>query len=208
MSQEGERRPLLGDHGYQQGNNTRRKLSVKHRTIAACLAVLVTVILERIAFYGLIGNFVMFLGLSPLSWNSYNSILALFIFTGLSYMTALFGGWIADTCLGKYKTIVLFLLVYTGGYVCMPLLHPFPHDSNDDTVPHWCGTHNHTPTNSTLTFVTSTKKSEPWADVTNNNPTSPSQENCAWLVYIAIAIIAIGNGSVKANIAPFGADQV
>ena len=32
----------------------------------------------------------------------------------------------------------------------------------------------------------------------------PFDERCAWLIYIALTVIAIGTGFVKANIAPFG----
>ena len=203
--EEEERRPLLGNGCRQDQNGNARagmKLSIRNRTILACLAILITVIFERIAFYALIGNLVMFLNQDPLKWTSYNAVTALFIFTGLSYMTAIFGGWIADTCLGKFKTIVLFLLVYIGGFVCMPLLHPYPTESdNPHITPRWCGSAPNASSGVTPSTV-------PWVPIAGDDPRSPYQENCAWLVCVALIIIAIGNGSVKANIAPFGADQV
>ncbi len=37
---------------------------------------------------------------------------------------------------------------------------------------------------------------------------SMSGETCSWAIYLALCTMALGIGSVKANIAPFGADQV
>ena len=43
----------------------------------------------------------------------------------------------------------------------------------------------------------------PWYDVD-----SADSETCSWAVYLALGIMGLGTGAVKANIAPFGADQV
>ena len=68
----------------------------------------------------------MFLNNDPLHWTTMNATNALFIFTAISYMTSLFGGWLADTFLGKFPTLVLFFIVYIGGYAFMPLFYPYP----------------------------------------------------------------------------------
>ncbi|ELU04156.1 hypothetical protein CAPTEDRAFT_167732 [Capitella teleta] len=177
------------------------RISVHSRTIAACTMILGSVIFERIAFYSIVSNLVMFLNQDPLHWMSYNAVMALFVFTGLSYMTALFGGWIADSILGKFKTIVLFFFVYIGGYVCMPLLHPYPNPSSKpQEAPQWCSQSN--------LSLNSSGDNIPWTPIDGNRYRAPYEETCAWLVWLGLGIMAIGNGGVKANIAPFGADQV
>ena len=161
------------------------------RTHLACGAILLTETLERIAFYGIVGNLVLFLNTDPLEWMSYNATTALFIFTGLSYMTSIFGGWIADSYLGKFRTMVKFFLVYIGGYLFMPALYKKPRGGNTATVKdiNWCLVNNSSHSNST-------------------DLVPAGDENCAWAVFLALTIIGLGNGAVKANIAPFGADQV
>ena len=69
----------------------------------------------------------------------------------------------------------------------MPLLYPYPSGGNfHKQMPQWCLLHKND---------------------TNEHPSLPD-ENCAWAVFLALGIMAFGNGAVKANIAPFGADQV
>ena len=190
MSSEEERRPLLGPNGgsYQQGNNFRnKKISYEKRTILACVAILLTVVFERIAFYGLVGNFVMFLNQWPLNWMSYNAVTALFVFTGLSYMTSLFGGWIADSCLGKFRAIVLFFIIYIAGYVCLPLLHPFPDDHPSKwTVPKWCHVRNH---NESWRNVSPYTTDNPFAPIQDSKYRPTYEENCFWLVMVAVIFI-------------------
>ena len=112
-----ESSPLLSP----SGNNNIVK-DPRKRTYLACGAILLTETLERIAFYGIVGNLVLFLNKQPLDWVSYNSMTALFTFTGLSYMTSVIGGWVADSFFGKFKTLLIFFLVYFGGYLFMPFL--------------------------------------------------------------------------------------
>lgn len=45
----------------------------------------------------------------------------------------------------------------------------------------------------------------PWHVITTP---SAGNETCSWAVFLALGIIGMGIGAVKANIAPFGADQV
>ena len=214
---EDERRPLL-----RAGASTRTlpfssaRRSARGQTTPgnfACGAVLLTETLERIAFYGVVGNLVMFLTEKPLHWASYNAANALLFFTGFAYVSSLLGGWIADTLLGRFKTILLFFTLYVGGYVILPLLEM---DSGPSSVveraPSWCSNHkNHVHENTTAmiglhneTTVEGTTIS--WAKLVV--PLAPSQEICFWAVYLSATLMGLGIGGVKANIAPFGADQV
>ena len=180
-----ESQPLIGTQSTSSPLTRSR-----FRTQLACGAVLVTEIFERIAMYGAIGNLVMFLNKTPYNWTSYNSVNALFMFTGVTYMTAIIGGWIADSYLGKCRTILLFFLIYIGGYVFLPLLYPYPDPKFEPSkAPGWCA-------GSGNGSGWDTDHMDAW------------DEKCSWAVYLGLGIIALGSAGVKANFAPFGADQV
>ena len=172
---ESERTPLL--RGISTDSDPAFSLQT-WKTKFACATVLLTEMLERIAFYGLTCNLVMFLNLKPLGWASTEALDALYFFMGLSYISALFGGFVADAGLNRFRTIIVFLLVYVGGYVFFPLLVPPPLANNAyQGKPTLCG-HN------------------------------GDSNKCIYAVYGGLSIVALGVGAVKANIAPFGADQV
>ena len=78
--------------------------------------------LERFAFYGLVCNYVLYLNKRPLNWESYNASLVLLFMLGLCNISSFFGGWIADSRIGKFKTIALSYLIYIVGYVIFPIL--------------------------------------------------------------------------------------
>ncbi|KAL5017669.1 hypothetical protein ScPMuIL_007258 [Solemya velum] len=167
-------------------------------------AILVTVALERLAFYSITGNLVLFLNKTPYSWESYNTMNGLFFLIGIYCFFALIGGWVADTILGRYKAVVLGFIVYLTGYIFFPLLSKKYSGSNgNDTkstdfliVPPMC-----------RHFGDSEARGQNYNIIDSLNE-DPFQEHCAWLIYTVLAIMAIGTGTVKANIAPFGADQV
>ncbi|KAK2163043.1 hypothetical protein NP493_1487g00022 [Ridgeia piscesae] len=180
-----ETQPLIGTQSTSSPLTRSR-----FRTQLACGAVLVTEIFERIAMYGAIGNLVMFLNKTPYNWTSYNSVNALFMFTAVTYMTAIIGGWIADSYLGKCRTILLFFLIYIGGYVFLPLLYPYPDPKFEPSQPPgWCA---------------GSGNSSGW----DTDHMDAWDEKCSWAVYLSLGIIALGSAGVKANFAPFGADQV
>jgi len=160
------------------------------KTRASFILVLVTETLERTAFYGLICNLFMFLNSNPMSWASYNAATLIFVFNGVAYVTAIFGGWLADSCLGKFSTILMFFCVYVTGFVFWPLFYPYPYVKEHQN-PGPAG----------------------WCRVDNNNSSSEDivaidNENCWWAVYISIIVVGVGYGTVRVNIIPYGAFQV
>ena len=221
-----ERRPLLSrtpTHAQNGQIPTRSRC----QTQLACAAVLCTEVFERIAFYGLIGNLVLFLGADTLQWSSYNAANTSMLFTGLCYMTSIFGGWLADSTLGRFKTICIFFIVYIAGYVFMPLLAYPQYGANHKRVPpQWCAKTRNLTTNSTSKFNIHPNEDENGGPTQYGNTTeyfmlsawsmmvrnasggSADNEQCSWAVYLGLVVIAIGTGAVKANVAPFGADQV
>ncbi|KAG7275690.1 hypothetical protein CRUP_028851 [Coryphaenoides rupestris] len=161
----------------------------------ACAAVLLAESLERIAFYGITSNLVIFLNGSPFYWEGTQASQAPLMFMGITYLISPFGGWLADAYLGKFWTIAGSLVFYFLGMLFFPLI------ANEDTVGNLCGEQMAFPvqpaeclySNSTLP-----------GNVTCNTRTP----YCRPVVYVGLILIALGVGTVKSNITPFGADQV
>lgn len=163
-------------------------------------AILVTITLERLAFYSLAGNLVLFLNKIPYEWKSFNSMYALLYFFGISYLMSFIGGLLADTLLGRFKTLLLSLLIYVIGYAFLPLLPGrITHKGTSkehEILPKICGHH----VNNSLTDV------HVLLDLVQDE--SPFSEQCSGLIFGVLTLIAIGSGQFRSNIAPFGADQV
>ncbi|KAH9492198.1 hypothetical protein Btru_026521 [Bulinus truncatus] len=155
----------------------------------AVITILSSVVLERVSFYGFTGNLVLFLNKNPFLWESYNAMSAMFIFFGVTYIMSLLGGWIADSCLGRFKFMLLAFFIYMVGYALLPFVALNSHDSDS---------------NKTLPQVCLQKTN----DENNDNDASPLTENCAWLIYVILIIIGIGAGGLKSSICPFGSEQL
>ncbi|XP_064620190.1 solute carrier family 15 member 4-like [Lineus longissimus] len=206
-----ERRPLIvrQDTRCDQRSRTTKQW--------AGAAILGTVTLERIAFYGVTGNLVLFLNKDPFSWMSYNASNALFVFMGLSFVLCLFEGWLADAFLGRFKTIFIFFFVYLGGYILLPLLFPYPFKRNgeDTELPQMCSSVTYNTSNGT-SFMSLAQHSlsilvQNWTVVITGdtpNRVSPGDEACAPFVYLSLVLMAIGTAAIRTNIAPFGGDQM
>jgi hypothetical protein len=65
----------------------------RRSTVAGGL-VLVTLTLERLAFYALVANLFLFLSLG--GWSPRGSMTAVLILVGVAHFSALGGGWLAD----------------------------------------------------------------------------------------------------------------
>ncbi|XP_067125178.1 solute carrier family 15 member 4-like [Centruroides vittatus] len=161
------------------GNRTGTNYSDKFRRYASSSCILLTVSLERIAFYSLAGNLFLFLYQKPFEWLYYNAMNALYVLTGVTYISSFFGGWLADSFLGRFWTIVIALVLYTASY---GVLTKLAYSNNTTGISNVC--------------------------VVTSYPNPSDQEPCTWLIYLILVIIGIATGTVKANIAPFGADQV
>ena len=161
----------------------------------ACAAILLAESLERIAFYGITSNLVLFLNSPPFYWEGTHSSQAPLVFMGVTYLISPFGGWLADACLGKFWTIAASLILYFAGLLFFPFV------SNEDTRVHLCGEMLSFPVQPIECLNTS---SNPPINV--NCPVRASY--CGPIIYTGLFLIALGVGSVKANITPFGADQV
>ncbi|GFW50345.1 hypothetical protein TNCV_4697601 [Trichonephila clavipes] len=198
METDNEREPLItsvnSNVSYNTGQNqdfsTSREISSLYGTItvnkckqlSSGIIVLIFVLLERIAYYSLTGNLYLFLNQSDFHWMYYNAISALLIFTGTSYLSSLFGGWLSDAYLGRFKTIALAFIVYTAAYWLLPFMIEVCDICTTCPIP----------------VINSTSVRD----------VPLFSENCSWTVMLVLIIIAVGTGTVKANITPFGAEQV
>ncbi|XP_076452782.1 solute carrier family 15 member 4-like [Babylonia areolata] len=184
--------PTFHSSSTSPNNNSRRHV---YRTRIASAAILLSLVFERIAFYGLAGNLVLFLNKDPFKWESYHAINASLYFFGLCFATSFIGGWLADSFLGRFKTLVISFVIYVAGYVLMPVMSP----KSPPSITIW-------DQNKTISLPAICKVGDDHDG--DNADTDPFDERCAWLVFVALLIIAVGTGFVKANIAPFGSDQV
>ncbi|RUS86277.1 hypothetical protein EGW08_005969, partial [Elysia chlorotica] len=173
------------------------------RTRVALSAILSAVTLERICFYALTGNLVLFLNKEPFLWESYHAMNALFLFYGVTYLMSIVGGWVSDSWLGRFKTMVVCYVIYLCGYLALPFL---AEDSdNDDPLRAGRGRGHNRTTPLRIPAICGRGATHARADSGDDNPFS---DPCAWLVYTSLVVIAMGSGALRANMCPFGSDQV
>ena len=186
-----ESTPLL-DSG--SGNVRPPTPSVFQGRRLACAAVLLAESLERIAFYGITANLVLFLNSDPFYWEGTQASQAPLMFMGVTYLISPFGGWLADAYLGKFWTIASSLILYFLGMLFFPFI------SNEGTRIQLCGEQMAFPVQPSECMKNTTPPS---------NVTCPIRvPYCGPAVYSGLFLIALGVGTVKSNITPFGADQV
>ena len=89
------------------------------KLVKAC--VMLTVILERAAYYSLLGNLGFFVN-AYLNYTPNNAAELVLGFSGMTWLSCFIGGILGDTFLGRYKTILVGLLLYVIGFTMLPLL--------------------------------------------------------------------------------------
>ncbi|XP_066486895.1 solute carrier family 15 member 3 [Tiliqua scincoides] len=183
---QGERKPLLG----QDEAPERPATSPFEGRKAACAAVLLVEILERTAFFGIVSNLVLYLNSSNFNWSGSQASRAALLFIGASYLLSPIGGWIADAYLGRYWTIAFSFLLYLISACLLPAT------ASQDGRLLLCG-------EMPAYMVQPSCQSKS----TECKQQLPSQY-CAPFMYSGLLLLALGISSVKANLTPFGADQV
>lgn len=154
----------------------------------AAAAVLVVEMLERAAFFGVAGNLVLYLNSAELKWAGEQASRAALVFLGASYLLAPVGGWLADVYLGRYRAIVLSLLLYLAASGLLAST-AFP-----DGRSSFCG-------------EIPSARLEPACPSPGCQYTSRATY-CAPTLYAALLLLALAASSVRSNLTSFGADQV
>lgn len=107
---------------YERLSNTLDQRTEFQRKISVWL-ILLSAGLERLSFYSLAGNLVLFLTSKWIHWTSAHSLTTAFLFLGtndclkdhlnyvlcfigISYVSALFFAWLSDNKVGRPKTII------------------------------------------------------------------------------------------------------
>nr|XP_019609579.1 PREDICTED: solute carrier family 15 member 3 isoform X3 [Rhinolophus sinicus] len=144
--------------------------------------------LERAAFFGVAGNLVLYLNSENFQWAGEQASRAALVFLGASYLLAPVGGWLADVYLGRFRAIVLSLLLYL---VASSLL---PATAVSDGRRSFCGEMHES-------------KLAPACPSPECMRPSPSPY-CAPTLYVGLLLLALAASSVRSNLTSFGADQV
>ncbi|CAF4613781.1 unnamed protein product [Rotaria sp. Silwood1] len=142
--------------------------------------ILIAVAFERLAFFSLVGNLVLFLSSNSIRWTSFHSIIASLIFYGTSYISTLVFSWISDAKLGRAKTILIGFILYIIGYLFIQLF------SIAEIYETLC--------NGPPTYM--------------DESTPYFKEKCSTQITVVLIVTAIGVGVVQSNMAVFGAEQI
>ncbi|XP_014376502.1 solute carrier family 15 member 3 [Alligator sinensis] len=183
---QGELKPLLGREASLDGS----LWSAFKGRKAACAAVLLVEILERAAFFGIVSNLVLYLNSSNFNWGGLQASRAALLFLGASYLLSPIGGWLADVYLGRYWTIILSFLLYLGAACLLPVT------AVKDGRLSLCGE------------MSSSHINPSCKNHSGDCPQQTPSQYCAPTIYIGLLVLALGVSSIKANLTPFGADQV
>ncbi|EDO33176.1 predicted protein, partial [Nematostella vectensis] len=146
----------------------------KSSSLGVTLCILLTELCERLTFYGITANLVPFcedsLGFKRPMPSTVN-----LLFQGTCYFIPVFGGWLADTFMGRYNVIYGSCLVYFFG---------------------------------TVLFAAGACTTGDILNIFGKQTKYLSSSLRKASSIVALVVIAFGTGGIKANVSPFGADQV
>jgi len=104
-----ERAPLL---------LTRTIIQPSTQHTLACVAVIAANFFERLAYFSIAGNLVFFLIKEHLDLPIPLATVTILILTAITSCMGLLSGWLSDSYLDRYLTIVAGYIIYIFGYVC------------------------------------------------------------------------------------------
>uniref|UniRef100_A0A0B7A556 Major facilitator superfamily (MFS) profile domain-containing protein n=1 Tax=Arion vulgaris TaxID=1028688 RepID=A0A0B7A556_9EUPU len=167
------------DDIYKERETTGR-VSVKYepkitlfspQKLAVVLCVLLVEMCERMAYYGVVANLILFCT-STLNYTSNDATTISLVFSGTVYLIPIFGGFVADSWSSRFNVIYGSGLIYICGLFLL-----------------LC---------SAIDFVALFGDSKYGFTVDDRR-----------IYYIVgLVLVAIGTGGIKANVGPFGAQQV
>ena len=127
----------------QKQDSERHKIPRKHvlsdRLFAernkklAKVCVMLTVTLERTAYYGLLGNLAYFANIF-LDYSASESTYLTLGFAALTWISCFIGGILGDAAFGRYKTITIGLVFYIFGYCSLSIIAHFMTDAEPTSI--------------------------------------------------------------------------
>ncbi|XP_024180012.1 protein NRT1/ PTR FAMILY 6.2 [Rosa chinensis] len=134
-------------------------------------------ICERLSTMGIAVNLVTYL-VGTMHLPSSTSANIVTDFLGTSFLLCLLGGFLADSFLGRYKTIAIFASIQTLGTAALAISVKLP------------------------------QLRPPHCDITAaNNNCKQANKLQMGILYLALYIIALGTGGLKSSVSGFGTDQ-
>ncbi|OWF40362.1 solute carrier family 15 member 4-like [Mizuhopecten yessoensis] len=189
-----ERNPLLSGSGGNQCLSSRvtlqepldnmakpemgikeNKSAFRGKTGLVVVCILMTELCERLTYYSVVANLVLFCT-SKLDIPSSDAANISLIFSGTVYLIPVIGGYISDSYAGKYNTILGSGLIYLLGLFLLPAAAI---DYSD-----WFGRDD------------------------EGVKYDLSIETRKAYFFLGLTFVAIGTGGIKANVGPYGAQQV
>ncbi|KAK7111646.1 solute carrier family 15 member 4-like [Littorina saxatilis] len=135
------------------------------------LCILSTELCERLAYYSVVANLVLFCT-SRLDFSSNDAATISLVFSGTTYLMPIIGGYIADAHIGMYNAIYGFALIYLLGLFLLPC--------------------------SAIDYDQLFDDDQYGLSVTGRRT----------FYMVGLVLVSIGTGGIKANVGPFGAQQV
>eukprot|EP00058_Branchiostoma_floridae_P015935 XP_002601423.1 hypothetical protein BRAFLDRAFT_122827 [Branchiostoma floridae] len=182
-----ERTPLLshdlppsysqhnGSHPRQYGAKVRDNSPTRepwnNNSVPVCITfcIFMVEVCERIAYYSIVSNLVLYCT-RDLHYTSTEAVIISLVFSGSGCLLPPLGGFLADTCAGRYLTIVGSGLLMASGMALLPIA-AFPY------VEYF------------------------------GEESDLGQETERGVFLVALFLVVIGQGGIKANVAPFAAQQ-
>ena len=187
--------PLLPQGGDDKG------IGEKSRTplTTVCPFILGNELCERLAYYGLSTNLVVYFH-QVLDMSTAEANTQVNIWAGTCYVTPILGAIVADSYLGRYRTIMVFSTIYLvrlnshettrqPGSLTLSLKHKLSLSLSLCVCVSQVG----------LLLLAGTNVA---VDRTNL-----SYLQVSYMLFIALYTIAVGTGGIKPNVSSFGADQ-
>ncbi|MED6120272.1 hypothetical protein PIB30_019422 [Stylosanthes scabra] len=134
-------------------------------------------IVERLSTMGIAVNLVTYMiGVMHLPSSTSANIVTDFM--GTSFLLCLLGGFLADSFLGRYKTIGIFAAIQTLGTASLAISTKLPQ-----------------------------LRPPPCNPRASNNTCQPANGFQMGILYVALYLIALGTGGLKSSVSGFGTDQ-
>ncbi|XP_003738478.1 solute carrier family 15 member 4 [Galendromus occidentalis] len=169
----------------------------------ACASILFTVFAERVAFYALSGNLYLFLNHHPLAWTSTSAMTALLVFTGTAFVGAFLTGYLGDA-LGRFRIILVSLLVYIVGLIAFVAIAQYQNGRGGDFIG-LCHIKNRTNILASSSLLSSLY---PQTESEASSHGRGATMQCGATIYVLLVITGLASSGIKANVVPFGAEQV